>query len=436
MKKVFIAIAALLSVTAINAQQVKTATEVKEAIEAAKAATENPKKAAKAATWTKLGDCYLDAYASAQGNGTLGQSKTEVDVLMAKFRSRGTTSAKVGQDQMTKVSYSTVDYYYNASNLLAMMYVTKPIIKGDLGLAVKAYKKAHEVDAKGQKTKEITSKLNWILSKYDDMAVNAYQLGDYKASSVAFERCFNLGQNELLAKLDTSMIYNAAFTAYLGGDFERAENLFKKTIKYNYYGKDGECFVKLADLAAKKGDKAAQKEYLEKGFEKFPSSQGLIVGLINCYLEAGENTDQIFVLLDKAKKNDPKNASLHYVEGTIHEKLGQGEKAVEAYKRATEVNPGYTYGYIGYALYYFKAADAIGEKAQNELNDAKYNELLKEYETTLKTGIPAMEKAYEVEKDPAMKKNIAAYLKNAWFRFRTADDESKAKYEKYSEAAK
>ena len=60
MKKIFIALAMIASMQIAGAQ-VKSAADAQKAIDAAKAAAENPKKATKAATWMKLGDAYVAA---------------------------------------------------------------------------------------------------------------------------------------------------------------------------------------------------------------------------------------------------------------------------------------------------------------------------------------------------------------------------------------
>ena len=58
-----------------------------------------------------------------------------------------------------------------------------------------------------------------------------------------------------------------------------------------------------------------------------------------------------------------------------------------------------------------------------------------EFEKSLKGCIGPFEKAFEVTKDPGIKRAVAEYLKNACFRFRTEGAEFQAKYDKYAAAA-
>ncbi|MCQ2173209.1 MAG: tetratricopeptide repeat protein, partial [Bacteroidales bacterium] len=134
-----------------------------------------------------------------------------------------------------------------------------------------------------------------------------------------------------------------------------------------------------------------------------------------------------------AKKNEPNNASLYYVEGNIRSQLGDAEKAIAAYKECSTIDPNYEYGYIGEGILYYNQAIDLQDKAQAELDDAKYMALVQEFEVVLKKCIEPFEKAFEVSKDDSVKSTIAEYLKNTYFRFRDQDDSYQKGYEKYNE---
>ena len=167
-------------------------------------------------------------------------------------------------------------------------------------------------------------------------------------------------------------------------------------------------------------------------FQKFPQSQSILIGLINYYLKSNESTDRLFELLDKAKENEPNNASLYYVEGNIRAQLGDREKAVAAYEKCAEINPEYDFGFIGEGTMYYNLAIELQTKAQEELDDAKYMELVKEFEAALKSCIAPFEKAFEITKDDGVKVGVSEYLKNAYYRFRDESAEYQAGYDKYS----
>lgn len=433
MKKLFLVLAIAASLQAFDAQaQVKSPAAAKSAVEKAEATTQNAKQAAKPATWVKYGDALLDAYDAPIGNLWLGMTRQEIDMLGGGERPSSEQAVDLAGRQMTKLTYSNKNLYLNENGQLEVIEVTSPVVDNALDKAFEAYKKAAELDAKGQKTKDISEGLANVSKKYTDEAYNAYTLGNFGESSVMFENAAAASLQAPYAQLDTNAVYNAGFTAATAGDNERAKTFFEQCLQYNYYGESGEVFSRLADIAQQAGDTAKAKEYLEQGFSLYPQSQGILVGLINYYVTSGDDTDRLFELLDEAKKNEPNNPSLYYVEGNIHEQLGDGDAALAAYRKCAEIDPNYAYGYIGEGIHYYELAVDIQNEASQEVDDEKYTALMGEFETTLKSCLAPFEKAFEVSTDPEIKASIAEYLKNACFRFRTEGPEYQEMYDKYA----
>lgn len=433
MKKIIIALAILASFQVANAQQAKDAESAKKKVEAAKSATLNEKKAANMATWIKLGQAYIDAYNAVQGNGYVGAGEADLALLMNGVKPVSTEQVEIQGQPFAVQHFETADYYFS-NGRVNFIVTTRPAVENALGEALNAYKKAHELDVKGKKTKDISEAISLIHDKYSTDAVVAYQLQDYAKSSELFEAASAASVMEPFAQLDTNAIYNAGLTAWIAGNVDRAKVFFDKCLENNYYGDDGDVYARLSTIAEKQGDKEASIKYLEDGFVNYPKSQSILIGLINYYTTSGGSTDRLFELLDVAKVNEPNNASLWYVEGNIRLKLDppQIEEAMAAYDHCAEINPDYEYGFIGKGVYLYNHAVEVQEKASFEMDDAKYAALVEEYDKTLKAAIDPFEKAYNVTKDKEIKLTIAEYIKNACFRFRE-DPEFKDKYEKYSE---
>lgn len=426
MKKILLALAVLASMQVANAQ-VKSAADAKKAVEAAEAAASNEKKAIKTATWIKLGQEYVKAYDAPTGNIIPGSSKTELALMMGSEKPVSTEAVEIQGTPYTKEVYADKNLYFNANGQLAVIEVTKPVYADALERAIAAYQKAYELDASHAKSKDIAAAFDLIGQKYNTEAYNKYTLGDLASASKYFEKAAEVEALAPLSKIDTTSIYNAGFTAWATKDMSKAKELFEKCYNLGYYYEGGEVFAKLADV-----DTLNTKKYLEEGFEKFPQSQSILIGLINYYLKSNESTDRLFELLDKAKANEPNNASLFYVEGNIRSQLGDTENAVKAYRKCAEINPEYEYGFIGEGTMYYNKAIEVQTKAQDELDDTKYMALVKEFEEDLKACIPAFEKAFEVTKSEQVKAGVAEYLKNAYYRFRDEGADYKAGYEKYS----
>ena len=430
MKKILLALAMFAAIQVADAQ-VKSAADVKKSVEAAEAATQNVKKAVKTATWLKLGQEYVKAYDAPTGNILPGSNKTELTLMMGSEKPVSSEEVTVNNEKYTKDVYADKNLYFNQNGQLVIIEVTKPVYEDALERAVKAYQKAYELDEKHAKDKDVAAAFDNISQKYVTEAFNKYTFGDVATASKLFEKAADVEALAPLSKIDTSVIYNAGFTAMAAKDNERALKFFKRCYDLGYYYEGGEVFARLAEV-----DTLNTKSYLEEGFSKFPQSQSILIGLINYYLKSNESTDRLFELLDKAKANEPNNASLYYVEGNIRAQLGQIDKAVVAYEECAKINPEYEYGFIGEGTMFYNRAIELQTKAQEEIDDAKYMALVKEFEESLKSCIAPFEKAFEITKDANIKAGIASYLKNAFYRFREESAENQTKYEKYAEIAK
>lgn len=430
MKKILLALAMFAAIQVADAQ-VKSAADVKKSVEAAEAATQNVKKAVKTATWLKLGQEYVKAYDAPTGNILPGSNKTELTLMMGSEKPVSSEEVTVNNERYTKDVYADKNLYFNQNGQLVIIEVTKPVYEDALERAVKAYQKAYELDEKHAKDKDVAAAFDYISQKYVSEAFNKYTFGDVATASKLFEKAADVEALAPLSKIDTSVIYNAGFTAMAAKDNERALKFFKRCYDLGYYYEGGEVFARLAEV-----DTLNTKKYLEEGFSKFPQSQSILIGLINYYLKNNEDTETLFGLLDKAKANEPNNASLFYVEGNIRAQLGQIDKAVVAYEECAKINPEYEYGFIGEGTMFYNRAIELQTKAQEEIDDAKYMALVKEFEESLKSCIAPFEKAFEITKDANIKAGIASYLKNAFYRFREESAENQTKYEKYAEIAK
>ena len=435
MKRILIVLALVLSVQAANAQT-KSPADAKKAVESAEAAAQNPKKALKVATWMKLAESYLNAYDAPTGSVVPGATKQELQFMMGNEKPVAVEEVVVAGQPYTKEIYESKDLYFNANGQLAIIDVTKPVYADALAKALEAYKKAAEVDPKQTKTKDINAGLESIANKYLNDAFNSYQFGDYAKASDLFEKSADVMATAPLSKLDTNAIYNAGFTAWMVKDYPRAKACFEKCLANNYYYEGGEVYAKLADVYTNLGDKDASRDILEQGFTKFPQSQSILIGLINYYIESGQNTDRLFTLINEAKKNEPDNASLYYVEGNIYKELGNQEEAVKSYYKCAEINPDYEYGYIGAGILYYNLAIDLQDKAANEFDDKKYEAIVAEYDNALKSALEPFEKAYNISKDNEIRVNIAEYLKNIYYRFSSEGDQYMEGYKKYNEVVK
>ena len=435
MKRILIALALLLAVQAADAQ-VKSPEAAKKAVLAAEEATQNPKKNTKVATWLKLASSYMDAYEAPIGNILVNSPRVQLQMMMGNEKPVSVEEVIVDGAPFKKEVYANKNLYFDGTDVLRIVEVTVPVFEDPLANALYAYTKAYELDVKKTKEKDIKAGIQSIQQKYFIDGMNQYSLGDYSKAGDLIGKAAVASETAPNSVVDTTSLYNAGYIYWASKDYETAKTYFERCLAENYFYENGEVYAKLGDIYFNLGDKPMGVEILEAGFVKFPQSQSILIGLINYYIESGENTDRLFELIGEAKKNEPENVSLYYVEGNIHKQLGNFEKALEAYKECAVVDPSYDFGYHGQGALYYDLAVQLSEKAQNEFDDAKYQALVEEYEQALLDAIEPFEKAFTVTQNDMVKLNAAEYLKNIYSRFSSVEDKYMQGYNKYNEYVK
>ena len=430
MKKTLIALSLILSLTAVNAQP-KSAADAQKAVAKAESAAADAKKAEKPATWIDLAKAYVNAYDQPGRNILTGTPQQEIKLFLKEQRVLGTSEKTGAEGIYTVDSYEDKDLYYNTNGILEFFLVTKPAVAGDLlGKAIDALQKAKAVDPKDTKAKDINTLAEDIHGKLANEALSEYLAGNFSKASGLFKKAADCAQSPLLNKVDSLNVYYTALVSNMAGDQNQAITYYKKCIDMGYY-QDGNAFSNLAEVYRKAGDNEACKATLEQGFVKFPENNGILIGLINLYIDNQEDTAKLFELLHSAQAIDPKNASLYYVEGNVHKQLGDFENAARLYVKSSEIDPNYVFGTLGLGVLYYDQAIEIQTKASEELDDSKYYALVQELDATLEKAIDPFEKAFSATQDNELKAAVAEYLKNIYFRLRDKNPSYEGLSKKY-----
>lgn len=431
MKKFLFAVVALLMVVSQANAQSKASADALKALDKAKADTENPKKGALPATWVKLSNAYQACY-DAPAEGLLqGSPQMQVKLLLKDQQVVSTAQEEKNGKLFTIDTYADKALYYDENGVLVAWVVTKPALENALQLSFDAMKKAAELDTKGAQKKQITDGLNNIKNKFYESAMSNYTLGNFAEASNGFEKTWEVAGHPVLGQVDSTMAYYTAVTATMAADRDKAIKFLEYCLTINYE-LDGDVRASLADNYKAKGDTVKCKEVLTKAFEMYPTSQSVLVALINVYLESNDDPEKVLAILKVAQGNEPNNASLVYAEGSVYRKLNKFEEAVAAFKKSGEIDAKYVFAPFAEGCAYYDWAVDIQDKAQNELDDDKYNALLEQMEKTLESAIVPFEKAFEVSEDADIKLACAEYLKNIFFRFREKSADYQASYGKYN----
>lgn len=403
-------------------------------IEKAEEATLNEKKAASPNTWIKYGDALTKAYLSLYGDARTGWDLITVSLYDGK-RPLSEEQVEINGRPFLVQHFEFRDFYINSDQLLEAVIITQPISDENLLVqAREAYLKAAEVDAKGSKTKAITEKLLAVEERLVENATSYYAIGQYDEAAELFEASVLCRDNDVVNSIDSVMVSNTALTYNLAGNMPKAKEYYKKCVEIGY-DTNGENSSALADILTKEGDIDGAKACLNAAFQKYPSSQAVLVALINLYIESGDDPQKVLDLIKAAQANEPDNATLVYAEGNVYNSMNQPEKAIELYYKAFEIDPTYVYGIYAVGNTYFEmAVDVQDEMDKLDLSDVEgYEKLLKEFEDDLMSSVEPLEKAFAMAEDQDVKIAAASALKQIYFRFRDKDPKYAEGYKKYND---
>ncbi|MBR5256894.1 MAG: tetratricopeptide repeat protein [Bacteroidales bacterium] len=430
MKRILLALALVASVQVANAQ-IKSDADIQKAVEKAEAAALDAKKGAKPAPWVKLGEAYVKAYSNPTANISTGIDKQTFALMAGEKPSAVETITTADGQTYEKQVLSHANVYFTQAGNLAFYEVTKPSVAGDpLEKAVEAYAKAFQL---GAKDKDVDAALQNIVGFYYQDAITAYSLGNLPKASDLFGKAAAASMTPPSSKIDTNAVYNTAFTAANAGNFARAKEYYNKCLDLGYAA-EGSVYAALSNCALADKDTTAAKQYLADGLKLYPDNASVLTNLINLYIQMKEDPKKIVELLDEAKAQMPDNPSLYYVEGNILTGIKDWDGALAAYKKASEIDPNYEWGYYGEgSLWLQKQAALVDEANALPVNAYKeYDAKMEEISQALKKAAPAFEACYAKATNEDLKGAAADFLKRVYFALRNEGEEYKAAYEKYN----
>lgn len=297
----------------------------------------------------------------------------------------------------------------------------KKLSDDPLTIAFDSYMKALKLDDKDRFSKSIKIKLTLLISDLQSQAVAGFNAENYDKALKSFEQVLDIENNPVYKSgdtnaVDTVIIFNAGLAAFNAKNYDKAIEFYKEAAKYKYSGAKTIDLISKAYLA--KNDTANAISTLQGGLEEYKSDSNLLVELINIFLT--KSPDQAMKYLDMAIEQDPKNASYYFAEGTLYDKLGNIDKAAEAYQKAIDIKNDYFDAYYNLgALYYNKGVKQVDVANSVPSNQPeKYEQEKNKADAEFQKALPYMEKANQINPNDRF---TLESLKTLYYRLKMLD---------------
>jgi tetratricopeptide (TPR) repeat protein len=361
------------------------------------AAIENEKKSTNPKTWLSRAEVMLDVFDLYRKFISKGMQEINIKLVLGEPKETQSV-VKDGVNYEVR-TYEHVKVTFKDGVVDSWEQIDK-IYDDPLPEAQRSLDKARELDTDKKLTKKLKEDYDLLKMDYERQGIEEFMVDDYKGALKSFASIIDIDQLDLMGGVvDTVIMYNAGLAAVKVGDTDAAIKYFNMA-KENHH-KDPNLYVFLKNLYFETGDTAMGVKMLEEGFKRFSNDEevkNLLIELINYYLLANE-TEEALEYLKVAKEEDPSNISFYFAEGTLYDKMGETEKAKQAYETCVQMDPDYFNAYYNMGVMYYNKAVEMYKEANTEPDINKYNVMKDEADKVLAKAVEPMEKAHEIAPD-------------------------------------
>lgn len=224
-------------------------------------------------------------------------------------------------------------------------------------------------------------------------AVERYEEDDLEMAAGFFSLAADIDPS------DTSLVFNAGYTANATDNFEDAKKYFTTLLEAEDYNKLNAYYFLIQIASAEDKDQEEAYRLVNEAREEYPNDKGLAEFEIQLLLQL-DKMDEAMTSIKTALETDPDNTAIRLRYGYLKEQSGDLEGALEEYKRTVEIDPEFFEGnYYAGAIFLDNAREIINEV--NNLGDEEWEKksesMLSKADSLYEDAVPYFTKASELQ---------------------------------------
>lgn len=358
--------------------------------------------------------------------GELDNAKEAIDAASTHEKTAPEAKTWLYKGQIYQAIYETQNEKY------------KSLSGNALEEAYQAFMKCNELDDKKANADMTYKYLDVQGRQFVNEGIINYNNKQYAAALKAFENTLAITALPQIKRVDSLAIYYAGACAEQTGELEKAEKYYRQAVGVSY--KAEQAFVRMARMYAEAGKKDKAFDIVKEGRKQFPNNQALVTEEVNAYLMSDRHAEAMEAL-NVAIGLDPKNYSLHFALGFVHDRLAAKEleknpaggatyekhlaDAEKSYKTSVELNKENFDAVYNLGALYFNKAVKLNEVANGIDDMKKFEAARKVADAVFDQAQPILEQAFAL--NPA-DKGVLISLKQLYYRKMTNDDSYETKY--------
>jgi tetratricopeptide (TPR) repeat protein len=246
--------------------------------------------------------------------------------------------------------------------------------------------------------------------------VELYSDKDYSNAKLLFNKIFDLlplDESKSLSRSNVTkeaVYLNLYYSCAAQGDLSGSKENLQELIDASY--QDPQIYAYMSEIYQREGNAEKALAIIKEGRDYFDTDVNLIISELNFYL-GSDDFVKAEELLQLAVKEDPNNEKLFFALGTSYDKLGDFDKAQDAYKEAVSIDPDFYDANYNLGIMCYNKGGELNNKANDTRDFAKADKIKANAESIMLEGLPYMEACYRLQPDD---KNILIVLKELYYR--------------------